>query len=39
MVRLIPLQENELQAYLDQAIPNYAADKIKAGYWSEKDLD
>ena len=37
MVRLVLMQENELQAYLDQAIPNYAADNIKAGYWSEED--
>jgi len=37
MIHLIPMQENELQAYLDKAIPNYAAQNIKAGYWSEKD--
>jgi len=37
MIHLIPMQENELPAYLAKAIPNYAAQNIKAGYWSEKD--
>jgi len=37
MVHLIPMQENELQAYLDKTIPSYAADKIKAGHWSEEE--
>jgi ribosomal protein S18 acetylase RimI-like enzyme len=37
MVRLIPLLENELQSYLDKTIPNYAAENVKAGYWTEEE--
>lgn len=37
MVRLVLMQKNELQAYLDKAIPNYAVENIKAGYWSEEE--
>lgn len=37
MVHLVPMQESELQAYLDQSIPNYAADNVKAGYWSQEE--
>jgi ribosomal protein S18 acetylase RimI-like enzyme len=37
MVRLVPMLENELGSYLEKAIPHYAADNVKAGYWQEKD--
>jgi len=37
MVRLVLMPESDLQAYLDKAIPNYAADNIKAGYWTEEE--
>ena len=37
MIRLVPMLESDLHAYLDQAIPNYAADNVKAGYWSEEE--
>jgi ribosomal protein S18 acetylase RimI-like enzyme len=37
MIRLVPMLESDLSAYLEKAIPNYAAENIKAGYWSEED--
>lgn len=37
MIHLVPMQENEFQTYLDKVIPNYAAENIRAGYWSEED--
>jgi ribosomal protein S18 acetylase RimI-like enzyme len=33
MVRLIPMNEAECQAYLDLAIREYAEDKVQAGNW------
>jgi RimJ/RimL family protein N-acetyltransferase len=36
MVRLVPMNAEELQAYLEKSIPEYAADNVKAGYWSEE---
>ena len=37
MIRLVPMLEGDLHSYLDTAIPNYAADNVKAGYWSEEE--
>lgn len=37
MVSLISMQENELQSYLDKTIPGYAAENVKAGYWTEEE--
>jgi ribosomal protein S18 acetylase RimI-like enzyme len=37
MIRLVPMLESDLHAYLEKAIPNYAGDNVKAGYWSEED--
>lgn len=37
MIRLVPMLESELEAYLEKAIPGYAAENVKAGYWSEED--
>ncbi len=34
MVHLSPMQETDLQAYLEETIPAYADDKIRAGNWS-----
>ena len=36
MVRLVPMTENEFEAYLDQTVPKYAAENVRAGYWSEE---
>jgi RimJ/RimL family protein N-acetyltransferase len=35
MIRLIPMTESEYEAYLEKTIPEYAADKARAGDWSE----
>ena len=37
MVRLVPMTESEFEVYLEKAIPEYAADKARAGDWSEDD--
>lgn len=37
MIRLVPMLESDLQTYLDKAIPGYAADNVKAGYWLEEE--
>jgi len=37
MVRLVPLLESDLVSYLEVAIPNYATENVKAGYWSEEE--
>jgi len=36
MVRLVSMTESEFEAYLDQNIPEYAAENVRAGYWSEE---
>jgi len=37
MIRLVPMLESELDAYLEKSIPNYAAENVQAGYWSEEE--
>jgi len=37
MVRLVPMTIKEFEAYLEKAIPEYAADKAGAGDWSEEE--
>jgi ribosomal protein S18 acetylase RimI-like enzyme len=37
MVRLVPMPENDFLLFLEKAIPSYAAENVKAGYWSEND--
>ena len=37
MVRLVPMLESDLASYLEMTIPNYAAENLKAGYWSEEE--
>jgi ribosomal protein S18 acetylase RimI-like enzyme len=37
MVRLVPMTESDFETYLDKAIQEYAADKAKAGDWSEEE--
>ena len=36
MVRLVPMSEVEFSAYVAEAIPEYARDKVAAGQWSEE---
>jgi hypothetical protein len=37
MIRLIPMTENEFEAYLEKTVPEYAADKMRAGDWPEEE--
>ena len=37
MIRLVPMTESEFEIYLEKAVPNYAAENVRAGYWSEKE--
>lgn len=34
MVRLVPMNETEFQAYLDMSLPGYAQEHVAAGNWS-----
>ena len=36
MVRLVPMTEEEFEAYLDKTVPEYAAENVRAGYWPEE---
>lgn len=36
MLRLIPMTENEFETYLEKTIPEYAAENVRAGYWSKE---
>ena len=37
MVRLIPMTDSEFETYLEKTVPEYAADKVQAGDWSEDE--
>jgi ribosomal protein S18 acetylase RimI-like enzyme len=37
VIRLSPMQESDLQAYLEVAVPAYAHDKVSAGDWSSDE--
>ncbi|MBK9925609.1 MAG: GNAT family N-acetyltransferase [Anaerolineales bacterium] len=37
MTTLIPMTPTEFDAFLDVAIPEYAADNVDAGYWNESE--
>ena len=37
MLRLVPMTESELKTFLEKAIPEYAADRVRAGHWSEAE--
>jgi ribosomal protein S18 acetylase RimI-like enzyme len=37
MIRLVPMTEDEFKRYLEKAIPEYADDNVRAGYWSEEE--
>ena len=37
MIELFPMQASDFQAYLDETIPAYADDKVKAGNWSVEE--
>ena len=37
MIQLVPMTESEYEPYLEKTCPEYAAENVKAGYWSEED--
>jgi ribosomal protein S18 acetylase RimI-like enzyme len=37
MINLVPMTEEDFQAYLTRAVSEYAADKVRAGNWPEAD--
>lgn len=37
MLRLVPMTESEFEVYLEKTIPEYAAENVRAGYWSEEE--
>lgn len=37
MVRLVSMTESEFEAYLEKTVPEYAADKVRAGHWPEDE--
>ncbi|HAV78644.1 MAG TPA: GNAT family N-acetyltransferase [Anaerolineae bacterium] len=37
MRKLIPMTQPEFDAFLERIIPDYAADNVRAGYWSEDE--
>jgi len=37
MSKLIPMTQTEFDAFLEQIIPNYASENVRAGYWSKDE--
>jgi ribosomal protein S18 acetylase RimI-like enzyme len=37
MSKLTPMTQPEFDAYFEYLVPNYAADNVRAGYWSEDE--
>lgn len=37
MSKLVPMTPSEYGAFLEQEIPEYAADNVRAGYWDESE--
>ncbi len=37
MVKLIPMADREFEAFLERDIREYAAENVRAGYWSEAE--
>lgn len=37
MIRLVPMTLIEFEAYLEKTVPEYAADKVRAGDWPEEE--
>jgi ribosomal protein S18 acetylase RimI-like enzyme len=37
MVTLTPMTKEQFEAYLERSIPKYAAENVRAGYWSEEE--
>jgi len=37
MSKLIPMTQAEFEVYFERLVPDYAADNVRAGYWSEEE--
>jgi len=37
MIRLDPMTEEEFQLFLARSIPDYAAENVRAGYWTDQE--
>lgn len=37
MSKLIPMTQTEFDAFLEQIIPSYASENVRAGYWSKDE--
>ncbi|HSM72095.1 MAG TPA: GNAT family N-acetyltransferase, partial [Anaerolineales bacterium] len=37
MSTLIPMTQTEFDEFLEHLVPSYAADNVRAGYWSEEE--
>ena len=37
MSKLVPMTQPEFEAFIEHIIPDYAADNVRAGYWSENE--
>ena len=37
MSKLVPMTQSEFEAFVEHIIPAYAADKVRAGHWSEDE--
>ncbi len=37
MVRLVPMNEAELQVFLEELIPHFAREKVESGVWREEE--
>ncbi len=37
MIKLTPMTQSEFDAFVEMSIPDYAAENVKAGYWSEDE--
>jgi RimJ/RimL family protein N-acetyltransferase len=37
MSKLVPMTQPEFEAFIEHLIPDYAADNVRAGYWSEDE--
>jgi ribosomal protein S18 acetylase RimI-like enzyme len=37
MIKLIPMTQNEYDAFLERSVPEYAAENVRAGYWDESE--
>ena len=37
MSKLVPMTQSEFEAFIEHIIPDYAADKVRAGHWSEDE--